>query len=150
MTWSYDPTQLGTNTLMQLRWLIGDTLIKDPQLQDEELIWAISQRSSVYGAACDACRNLAARLSREADSTQGPSHTLYSARARNYRMQASQYELMALVRSAGTPYSGQISHSDYANVIADPDRMGPQFSIDMDENYLPTGALNAENPGGGS
>lgn len=135
--WTYDPTHLATTALFQLRWLIGDTLPKDPLLQDEELTWAITQRSSIYGAAADCCRSIAARLSREADATQGPATTHYSVRARNYRAQAGSYDVMAMARSAGLPYSGQISRTDYNNMVSDTDRMAPQFRLGLDENRYP-------------
>jgi hypothetical protein len=134
MTWTYNPASIATTTLFQLRWLIGDTLVKDQQLQDEELTWAMTQRTSIYGAAADCCRSLAARMSREADATQGPAHTNYSVRARNYRAQAGAYDVQAMVRSAGLAYSGQLSQADYQNMINNTDRIGPQFSIGMSDD----------------
>lgn len=145
MTWTYDIATLSTTPLFQLRWLIGDILSKDPQMQDEELTWAMGQRTNIYGAAADACRSLSARLSREADNSQGPLHTNYSARSRSYAARAGQYEVMAMARSAGLPYSGQISQADYNLMIADPDRMGPQFNIGMQDNFLPVGPVGQEN-----
>lgn len=144
MTWSYDLTQLSSNPLYALRWLIGDTVTKDQQIQDEELLFAMTQRSSIYGAAADACRSLAARLSREADSTQGSLHTLYSARARNYRAMAGGFEVQAMARSAGLPYSGQTSKADYDQMRTNPDRIGPQFSIGLDDAFLPVAPVNQE------
>jgi hypothetical protein len=144
VTWSYDITQLATSPLMQLRWLIGDTLVKDPQLQDEELAFALSQRTSIYGAAADSCRALSARLSREADSTQGPLHALYSSRARAYAARAGDLEVRAMARSGGLPYSGMVSKADYEQMEQDPDRIAPQFGIDMEDNRLPVGGVGPE------
>jgi hypothetical protein len=144
MTWTYDPTALASTPLFQLRLLIGDTLSKDPQMQDEELTWLSGQRTSIYGAAADACRSLASQMARQADSTQGSLHTLYSARSRAYAAAAGRYEVQAMARSAGLPYSGQISQADYNQMLADPDRMGPQFAIGMQDNYLPVGPVNTE------
>lgn len=144
MTWTYDPALIGTTPLYQLRWLIGDTIMKDQQIQDEELTFAIGQRSNIYGAAADACRSLAARFSREVDSSQGPLRTSYSAKARNYRAMAGSFDIQAMARSAGLPYSGQTSQTDYNAVAADPDRMGPQFNIGFDENRLPVGPVGPE------
>lgn len=140
MAWTYNAAQIATTPLFQLRWLIGDTLVKDQQLQDEELAWAMTQRSSIYGAAADCCRSLAARMSREADSTQGPAHTNYSVRARNYRVQAGGYDVMAMARSAGLPYSGQLSRIDYDTMASDPDRIAGQFRIGMGDD--PEGISN--------
>ena len=144
MTWTYDPAALATTALYQLRWLIGDTLVKDPQLQDEELIWALTQRTNVYGAAADACNSLAARMSREADSTQGPAHTLYSSRARSYRAAAGTFEVKAMARSAGLPYGGQMNVTDYEQMRRDPGRIGGQFAIGMTDNFLPVGPVGIE------
>jgi hypothetical protein len=149
MSWTYDPAQIASSPLMQLRWLIGDTLTKDQQLQDEELTWAMTQRTSIYGAAADACRSLAGRMAREADSTQGSLHTLYSAKSRNYRAMSGTFEVQAMARSGGLPYSGQTSKTDYQAMLADPDRMGPQFNIGLEDNYLPAGIVAPENQGGG-
>ena len=148
MTWSYDITALTTTPLYALRLLIGDTIVKDPQLQDEELTWFISQRTSVYGAAAEACRSLSSQMSRQADSTQGKLHTLYSARSRAYAAAAARFEVLAIARSAALPYSGQTSYADYAQNAINPDRMGPQFAIGMDDNYLPDGIVGPENTSG--
>jgi hypothetical protein len=143
MAWTYNAADIANSTLFQIRWLIGDTLQKDPQFQDEELTWAMTQRTSIYGVAADACRAIAARLSREADSSQGNFRTAYSERARNYRAMAGTYEIQASVRSGGLPYGGQISQSDYDLMARDPDRMNPSFAIGMMENFLPAGVLDS-------
>jgi hypothetical protein len=144
MAWTYDPTQIATSTLFQTRWLIGDILSKDPQFQDEELLWAMTQRTSIYGVAADACRAIASRLSREADSSQGNFRTAYSERARNYRAMAGTYEIQAAVRSGGMPYSGQLSQADYDIARSNPDTMRPAFAIGMMTNYLPIGPIDTE------
>jgi hypothetical protein len=146
MAWTYDLTQLAipvpptvpadlaTWTLPRIRALIGDTMTKDQQMQDEELAFFMSQKTSIYGAAALACRSLAAQMSRQADSTQGNLHTLYSNRARAYAAAAARFEIDEVTRSAGMPYSGQTSRTDYDNRDQDEDRMGPEFEIGGDEN----------------
>lgn len=144
MTWTYDIATLSSNRVSQLRWLVGDILQKDPQMQDEELAFALSQRSSIYGAACDVCLALAARLSREADSSQGPLRTAYSTRSRAYAQRAAQYEVMAFARSGGLPYSGGISVADYQTMADNPDRIGPQFQIGLDDSDTPVGPARTQ------
>jgi len=61
VTWTYDPTQLLTTPMMQVRYLIGDTKDTDRQVQDEEIQFALSERPSVYGAAAIVCRALSAQ-----------------------------------------------------------------------------------------
>lgn len=144
MTWTYDPSQIGTVTLYQIRWLIGDTIQKDPQFQDEELQWAMTQRTSIYGVAADACRAIASRMSREADSSQSNFRTGYSERARSYRAMAGVYEVQAAVRSGGMPYSGQLSQADYDLMRSDPDTMRPQFRIGMNTNFFPVAPVDTD------
>ena len=56
MAWSYETTDLGTATasgrLNAVRLLVGDTDITDPQVQDEEILFALAQEgNNVYYAA---------------------------------------------------------------------------------------------------
>lgn len=144
MTWTYNPASIADTPLYQVRFLIGDTLPKDPQLSDEELGFALSLRSSIYGAAAESCRALAAQMSRQADSTQGSLHTLYSSRARAYAMRAAEFEVKAMARSAALPYSGQTSRSDYRLADGDEDRIAGQFFIGMDDDETPVGSVDPE------
>jgi hypothetical protein len=47
MAWSYNPSNLGTDTdaerLNVVRYLVGDTDVNDQQVQDEEITFALSQ-----------------------------------------------------------------------------------------------------------
>ena len=144
MSWTYNIAALATSPLFQLRLLIGDTLSKDPQFQDEELTWMMTQRSSIYGAASDACRSLSAQMARQADSVQGPLRTAYSTRSRSYAAAAARFELQAMSRSAGMPYSGHTSQIDYDALAADPDRIAGQFAIGMDDSFLPVSPIDTE------
>lgn len=147
MTWTYDPTLVGTTPLFQVRLLVGDTTSTDPQMQDEEIAWLISLRTSVFGAASDAATTLQGKVSRLVDSSQGPLRTSYSQRARNYGALAEKYRLEAMVRSGAIPYSGQTSLIDYMNNLMNSDRIGPQFGIGMDDNLLPVGPVSNETIG---
>jgi hypothetical protein len=134
MAWTYDSSELATNPVMQLRLLIGDTLPRDPQFQDAELEFMLSQRSTIYGAAANACRALSTQMSRQADSTDGNTRVLYSSRARAYAAAALRYEQEAMVRSAGMPYSGHLTTADYWTMLNDPDRIAGQFNIGMTDD----------------
>ena len=50
MTTTYDPTQLATTTLYQVRFYLGDTDDTSWQLQDEEIDWALTERGNTWGA----------------------------------------------------------------------------------------------------
>lgn len=70
MAWSYDPTVMGTSTdaerLNSVRFLSGDTDTTDQLVQNEEIVFALSQTSNnIYYAAafiCDALANKFASL----------------------------------------------------------------------------------------
>lgn len=137
MSWTYDYSQLASTPMMQVRYLVGDTKPTDQQVQDEEILFALTQRPSIYGAAAIVCRSLASRLSREADVVDKDLRTQLSARAKAYSLRASEYEVKASVRGGAVPYAGGISISDKVMNEADTDRVQPAFTIDMDDNYLP-------------
>jgi hypothetical protein len=144
MTWTYSPSQLATSPLMQVRFIMGDTVQTDQQVQDEEITFALSQRSSIWGAAAMVCRSLASQLSREADTVDKDLRTTLSAKARAYSARANEYEVKASVRGGATPYAGGISISDKVLNEQDPDRVQPQFAISMDDNYLPVAPVGNE------
>jgi hypothetical protein len=75
MTWTYTITDLSTSQKDQVRLLIGDTVQTDHQLQDEEIAYLLTQRSSVYGAAADAadrCRQSSLAASTRRPTTPRP------------------------------------------------------------------------------
>ncbi len=137
MTWTYDVSNINTSVKDQVRFIVGDTLAKDPQLQDEELLFALTQRSSIWGTAAMCCESLAAQYSRRADTVTGELHTLYSAQSKAYAARALFYENKAVALSGATPYAGGISVTDKVNQAEDPDRVPPQFQIGQDDNYIP-------------
>lgn len=144
MTWTYDTGKLATSSLYQVRYLVGDTLSADTQVQDEEIAFALTQKASIYGAAAIVCRSLAAQLSRQADTVDRDLRTTLSAKATAYAKRAAQMETMAVTRSGATPYAGGISISDKVQQELNTDRVPPQFTIDMDDNYLPVAPVGNE------
>lgn len=152
MTWSYDIDALGTSPKDQVRLLIGDTLQSEPQLQDEEIAYLITQRSSVYGAAAECCRSLQAKFSRSVDQTTGTDKTMFSQMAKAYGIKAAEFEDKAAMAGAGLPYAGGISVADKLQQQQDRDRVEPQFQIGMEDNLLPVppaGNLSTVSSGGG-
>lgn len=154
MTWSYDVADLATSKKDQVRILIGDTNVKDPQLQDEEINLFISFRSSVYGAAAMGCLAIAAMYSRQVDTVQGELRTLYSTRARAYTLKAQNYETESTKRGGALPYAGGISVQDKQRQETNTDRVKPQYNIGMEDNFLPVGPVGNEtedyNPSSGN
>lgn len=136
MSWTYDPAQLASSKMMQVRYLVGDTLASDQQVQDEEINFTLTQTSSAYGAAAIVCRSLASRFSRQADVVDKDLRTMLSSRAKAYSVRAVEYESKSTSRGS-LPYAGGISIANKIQNEQNPDRVQPQFNIGMEDNYLP-------------
>lgn len=143
-TWSYASTSLSSSQKDQIRLMIGDTSQNDQLMYDEEITFMLSLRPSIYGAAAECCRTIASKFARQVDTVTGELRTLYSARARNYEMRATQYDRMASVAGGALPYAGGISVSDKQAAEQDTDRMAPQFQIGMEDNFIPVAPAGNE------
>lgn len=75
-----------------VRFLVGDTDMKDPLLQDEEISFLLTSNSSPQQAAIAACRVLIAKYSREADYTIGPESVKASQRLTNFQRLKAELE----------------------------------------------------------
>lgn len=146
-TWTYNPAQLTTNNVYQVRRLIGDTKYADQQMQDQEIQWYVDNYGNVWTAAANCARALAAEFSRLVDTVQGELRTLYGQKAKNYFLTASQLELQGKARGGVYVLAGGISVSDKESQVADTDRVAPQFNIEMFDNLLPTSPVGHEVPG---
>lgn len=144
MTWTYVLANLASDAATQVRYLVGDTKQTDQLVQDEEIAFALAQRSSIYGAAAMVCRGISTRLSREADTVDQNLRTMYSARATAFAKRAVEYEAQAAQRAPGMPYAGGISLADKIRQDMDRDRVQPQFVIGMDDNYQPVAPAGNE------
>lgn len=151
MTWTYSVSDILTSGKDQVRRLIGDVIATDQQIADEEIAFSLTQRSSIYGAAADACRYIAAQYSRKADVVvQSPGggalKTNYSQQSKSYLAMAAQFENASIGRGGALPYAGGISVTDKQNAEADTDRVAPQYNIGLDDNWLPEGIVGNELP----
>lgn len=96
MAWTYDATELNTTTasgrLNSVRLLVGDTQNIDQQVQDEEILFALSQAGdNVYSAASFVCSLIAARYARLVTTQlDGALMAEYSDRIKQYGMLAVQ------------------------------------------------------------
>jgi hypothetical protein len=134
MTWSYTVSDLTTSSKDQVRFLIGDTIANDPQLQDEEINFALTIRGSVYGTAAQCCLSISAQLSRKADTTTGELRTLYSSQAKAYQARAAAYEVKSSELGGALPLVGGISYTDKENAVLDQDRVAPEFVRNITDN----------------
>jgi hypothetical protein len=135
MSWSYNPSLLATSTKDQVRLLIGDVLLTDPQMQDEEIAYLGTTRGSVYGAAAECCRALSAKFSRSVDQQAGTSKISYSQMAKAYAAKANEFEVKATF--SAMPYMGGVSITDMQLQEMNSDRVNPSFTIGMMDNFLP-------------
>lgn len=144
MTWTYNVSQLGSNQMMQVRFVTGDTKQTDQQFQDEELQFALTQKPTVLGAAAFACRALAAQLARQADTVDRDLRDALSQRSRAYMLLANQLDTQAGTGAFPIAFAGGISISDKQQQENSPDRVPPQFNIGMEDNYLPVAPVGNE------
>ena len=139
--WSYDPTQLATSPLYQVRMMIGDVVSTAQQLADAEILFAISSRTTTYGAAAECCRNLSARYARSVDQAAGSQKISYSQLSKQYATQALAFDAKAAQAGGGVPYAGGISQADKYNSQNDVDNVQPAFAVGEFDSDLPLGQL---------
>ena len=98
MAWSYDPTDLATDTisgrLNTVRLLLGDTDTLDQQVQNEEVLFAISQANdNVYYAASWLAKTVASQYARRVDTQiDGALSAKYSDISKRYQALADNLE----------------------------------------------------------
>jgi hypothetical protein len=148
MTFTYTAAQIAAKPFMQVRLLIGDTNVKSPLMEDEEITFVLTLSPSIWRAAARCCRTIAGVFSRDADSVQGELHILYQSRARAYLALAAKYDNDAVALGGGLPYAGGISVVDKLQQVMNSDRVPPQFNLGEDLNLsLPVGPVGNEIPG---
>lgn len=117
MAWTYDSTALADNELYQVRFLIGDTNVNDPLLQDEEINFTLSEKDTVIAAAITCCERIAAAFARMVDHKLGPYSVSNSQKARHYT------ELAKKLTKQIAKYNVPAMSSDQAGSIFDKDMM---------------------------
>jgi hypothetical protein len=141
MSWSYDETDLGTDTasgrLNSVRLLLGDTDTADQQVQNEEVTFALAQSNdNIYFAAAWLARTVAAQYARKVNtSLDGALSADYSDLALQYSKLAENLEYQG--KKAGAVVgikAGGISKAAIDNVRANTDRVTPSFRRDRFRN----------------
>lgn len=119
----------------ELRFLIGDTDGDDPILLDGEILFLLGQyNNSPINAAIRACEMIMAKFARMVDETVGQVSISFSQRMKTYETLRSTLQ-MRLATEDATPYAGGISRSDKLTQDQDADRVRPDFTKHMMENY---------------
>lgn len=151
MAWTYDPSQLDTSPLYQVRFEISDTSSAAPQFQDEEIQHALNvEGGDTLGAAARCCEALSRAFLRKADVRIGRGGTSLT-----YSTQAQQYaEMAAALRnranaSAGGPWAGGQSQSEKETAATDVDLVQPIFTKTMMDNPR-VGSQGSDTPSGDS
>lgn len=118
----YNPANLATSPLDQVRFLIGDT---GPSfiLTDDEINYLIATTTSVGAAASAAASRIAVRFGAKSDKTVGDLSISYQDRADQFQDLANS---LSNVNQAPAPFAGGIT--DELAVPLDRDRM---FEIGM-------------------
>jgi len=142
MAWSYNAADLNTTTasgrLNTVRLLVGDTDSTDQLVQNEEIIFALSQvGNNVYYAGSWVCRVIAAKFSRMVDTQlDGALSANYSDRAKQFQQLSVQIEAQGKKTSGKAlgVFAGGISVTQVAVANQDTDRVKPAFSINQFDN----------------
>lgn len=138
MTWSYDPTNLGTASaaerLDSVRFLVGDTDTTDQQVQDEEIAFALEQNgNNIYLSASWVARGIAAKYSRLVDTDlDGQLAESYSQLQKHYKGLSDTLEYQGKTTSGGIGFAaGGLSRATMKGIELDTDRTGSRIKRDQ-------------------
>jgi hypothetical protein len=141
MSWSYDPSNLDTSTasgrLNTVRLLVGDTEVTDPQVQNEEVLFALSESgNNIYSAAAWAARAISSKYSRQVTSSlDGALSANYSDLAKQYKTLADDLEYQGKTSGAIIGVvAGGITKTQVENARANTNRIEGSFRRDRFKN----------------
>jgi hypothetical protein len=132
MAWTYNPTQLGTSTLYQVRFYVGDTDSTRQLVQDEEILFVLTEEPSPKSAAAVVCDSLAGKFSQYTDASVDGVSQSGSQLAEAFRQRAK--DLRDSISSTVLPVFGGIYHSQKDALDQDPSMVQPSFRIGADDN----------------
>lgn len=133
MAWTYDPDDLATNEVYQIRAELQDTDPQDQLLDDEEIAYALTLERNFWSAAARCAEMIGRRYMRKADVRLGRSLMV------TYTKMAKQWLEMAKslrAKSLGTvvPYIGGMNIADKVALAGDTSLVAPLFTKTMMEN----------------
>jgi hypothetical protein len=141
MSWSYDPTNLDTTSvagrLNTVRLLVGDTDTNDQQVQNEEIVFALTESgNNIYSAAGWVARTIASQYSRRVDTQlDGALSANYSDLSEQYFKLAEDLEYRGKTTGAVLGVSaGGITIADINAVRANTNRVEGSFRRDRFRN----------------
>lgn len=117
----------------QVRFYLGDTDSANPEIMDEEILWAINLRGNNWGATALCALALATKYSRLTSiSADGVSQGL-NQKAPAFRLIAAEYQRKEAIYRA-TPTLGGVSISDMRMVLSNLDRVPDIFRLAINDN----------------
>lgn len=150
MTWSYVLTSLGPPLGKDaIRFFLGDTDSNYPQLQDEEINFALTMRGNAYGGAAMCAQALAAKYSRLVNTSADGVSQGFAQKSVAYQRIALEYLEKETIHYAGG-YAGGTSKSDMRAQLGNGDRVPDIFRFGMFDDPPNDGVNTAiDEPGGG-
>ena len=141
MAWSYDESNLTVDTangrLNVVRFLLGDTDTNDQQVQDEEVLFALSENSNnIYLSSSWLARSVAGKYARKVDiQLDGALSAKYSDLQKQYLALGDYLENEGKKKGASIGIkAGGISKTIVDNVRQNTDRIEPSFRRDRFRN----------------
>lgn len=133
MGWSYSHNP-SSSAKDEVRFLVGDTKISQPLLEDEEITYLLKQYNNYpLNAAARGCEMIIAKFSRMADETVGQVSKSYSQIAAQYRLLMNDLRNRIGLEGA-RPYAGGISRLDKEDHKQNRDLVKPDFTKHQFEN----------------
>lgn len=141
MSWSYEEYNLNTTTadgrLNTVRLLVGDTDILDQQVQNEEILFSLSENgNNVYSAGAWVARSLASKYARKVNtSLDGALSADYGDLVKHYRALADDLDYQGKTSGASVGVlAGGITKSGIEAVRANTNRVEGSFRRDRFKN----------------
>jgi hypothetical protein len=135
VAWTYSGNP-ASSPKDEVRFLSGDTVATDPLVSDEEIAWAISKFTSTQIAAAACCNAIAAKFTRQCDTTNASLSISASQRAAAFLDLAKRLDpngLADLSSLSPYPYFGGLSHAEKDTLSQDVDAVQPNFKIGQDD-----------------
>jgi hypothetical protein len=124
---TYDPKLL--TSLSRVRFLIGDTNESDPQLDDYEIAYLLTQYASDSAAAAAAARGIAAKYARRVTEAVGDLKISNSELQSHYAAIAT--NLGSSGATSGVPTAGGVYQADKDAAASNDSLVQPAFTIGM-------------------
>lgn len=120
MSWSYSGNPKASNK-DAVRFLVGDTNEESPLVQDEEILWALSENRNLYSAASEVALSIAAYFATQATSVKiGKSISEEStSRAKDYRTLAKDLQSKAARKQSLEVFCGSAVEEKLSTGIHD-------------------------------